>query len=66
MNEAHLPERISKVDANAEVAAGFLHAVHTNPQLPRVAPTCRESKNGKELHKEIKDKNQMPAMKMAL
>ena len=54
IQEPHSPERISEVDADAEVASGLLHAVHANPQLPRVAPTCRECKNGKELHKERK------------
>lgn len=51
LTEVHSPERISKVDADAEVAAGPLHAVHANPQLPRVASARGESKNGKELHK---------------
>lgn len=53
-DEGRSPERISKVNADAEVAAGLLHAVHTNPQLPSVAPTCCKCKNGKELQREKK------------
>lgn len=45
------PEWIRKVDSNAEVAPGLLHAVHTQPQLSRVTPTSRKGKNGKKLKK---------------
>ncbi len=44
-----LPEWVSKVDANTEVAVGLVDAVHTNPQLPRVASTCCKCKYGKKL-----------------
>lgn len=48
------PERIGKVNGNAEIAAGFLHAVHTDPQLPRVASTSCKCKNSKKLQRERK------------
>lgn len=61
-NEAHSPEGISEVDAHAEVTPGLLHAVHTDSQLPRVAPACRKGKDGKELRE--RNDNQMPATKI--
>lgn len=44
-----LPEWVSKVDTNTEVAVGLVDAVHTNPQLPRVTSTCCKCKDGKKL-----------------
>lgn len=46
-----LPEWVSKVDANTEVAVGPVDAVHTNPQLPRVTSTCCKCKDGKKLRR---------------
>ena len=48
------PERIAKVNGDAEVAVGPLHAVHTNPQLPSVATTCCKRKDSKKLWKDTK------------
>lgn len=56
INEVHSPERITKVDAHAEVAAALLHAVHAEPQLPRVAPTCCEGKDGEKLETDMKER----------
>lgn len=47
----HSPEWIRKVDSDAEVASGLLHAVHAQPQLSGVTPTSRKGKNGKKLKK---------------
>lgn len=50
-HEGQSPERITKVNANAEVAAGLLHAVHANLQLPSITATCCKCEDGKELQK---------------
>ncbi len=44
-----LPKGVSKVDANTKVAVGLVDAVHTDPQLPRVASACCKCKDGKKL-----------------
>jgi len=44
-----LPEWVGEVYGDAEVAAGLLHAVNADPQLPCVAAACGKRKDGKKL-----------------